>query len=205
MNKRQMLTKRAFDLALSAFGLLAFGWLILLAWVMSTIDTKMNGFFVQTRIGRHGKPFKVIKIRTMRPIEHVTTTITTDEDPRISAIGGILRKFKLDELPQLLNVFIGQMSFVGPRPDVPGYADALKGNDRKILELRPGITGPASIKFKNESAILAQVEDPIRYNDEIIWPEKVRLNLDYIRKYRLSKDLVYIWLTISGGEISEAL
>lgn len=196
MNTRQKLIKRAFDLSMSTLGLLIFSWLIVVAWIVISIDFRTNGFFIQTRIGRHGKHFKIIKLRTMRPVQHITTNITTDNDPRISAIGHFLRKYKIDELPQLLNVFIGQMSFVGPRPDVPGYADALEGEDRRILELRPGITGPASIKFKNESTLLAQAQDPIRFNDEVIWPEKVRLNLEYMRNYRLRKDLMYIWFTI---------
>lgn len=119
-------------------------------------------------------------------------------ESRITPLGAVLRKYKLDELPELWNVLIGDMSFVGPRPDVPGYADKLKGEDRLILKLRPGITGPASLKYRNEEEILAKVEDPIRYNDEVIYPDKVRINLDYYKHHTFFGDLHYIFKTIFG-------
>jgi len=126
-------------------------------------------------------------------------TITTANDDRITRVGRILRRYKLDELPQLWNVFRGDMSFVGPRPDVPGYWDRLSGDAARVLEIRPGITGPATLKFRDEETILAQVEDPKRYNDEIIFPEKVRLNIRYIENYSFLKDIGYILVTIFPG------
>jgi lipopolysaccharide/colanic/teichoic acid biosynthesis glycosyltransferase len=122
--------------------------------------------------------------------------ITTTGDSRITGIGRILRSLKLDELPQLWNVFIGEMSFVGPRPDMPGYADQLQGDSRKILELSPGITGPASLYFKDEEKFLAGVKDPKEYNDTIIWPKKVRLNLEYYNNWSFWKDIGYIFVTL---------
>lgn len=190
--------KRIFDIALSFFGLILFGWLILLGWMASTLNTRMNGFFLQDRVGLHGKLFKVIKIRTMRFLPGVQTTVTASDDPRITRVGKFLRKAKIDELPQLINVLLGQMSFVGPRPDVPGFADALVGEDRIILSIRPGITGPATLKYKNEEQLLASVAEPERYNREVIFPDKVRINKAYIADYSLSKDLYYIYKTLAG-------
>jgi lipopolysaccharide/colanic/teichoic acid biosynthesis glycosyltransferase len=123
-------------------------------------------------------------------------TITVATDERITSIGTFLRKYKLDELPQLWNVLVGNMSFVGPRPDVPGYADKLEGDDRKILELRPGITGPASLCYKNEEMILDKCNNPQKFNDEVIWPHKVKMNLHYYNNYSFVKDILYIIVTI---------
>lgn len=190
--------KRAFDVVFSFLGLLATGWLILLAWVLATIDTRSNGFFIQERVGRHGVLFKVIKIRTMRPSATLDTTVTTASDPRITPMGRFWRRTKIDELPQLINVLVGHMSFVGPRPDVPGYADALEGEARALLSVRPGITGPASLKYRNEQEILAAQDDPERYNREVIWPDKVRLNLEYIRDWSLLGDIRHIYKTLVG-------
>jgi len=167
MSRRQLLIKRIFDFTLALVGLILTFPIILIAWVIATLETKTNGFFIQTRIGKGGKPFKIIKIRTMYPIEG--TTITTANDRRITKSGRIFRKYKIDELPQLINILKGEMSFVGPRPDVPGYADKLTGEDRIILEVPPGITGPATLKYRNEEEILAQVENPQWYNDNVIW------------------------------------
>lgn len=188
--------KRSFDLVVSFLGLLATGWLILICFVLATIDTRRNGFFTQRRVGKNGKIFYVIKIRTMRDITGYTTTVTTGVDPRITPLGRLFRKTKLDELPQLINVFLGQMSFVGPRPDVPGYADALEGEDRIILTIRPGITGPATLAFRDEESLLAAQDDPDRYNRDVIYPEKVRLNKEYIRNYRFFGDIGYILKTV---------
>jgi lipopolysaccharide/colanic/teichoic acid biosynthesis glycosyltransferase len=174
------------------------GWVIILAYIAASIDTKRSGFFPQERIGRGGVPFKVIKIRTMRDIPSINTTVTVLNDPRITPLGLFFRRTKIDELPQLINVFLGQMSFVGPRPDVAGYADRLIGEDRIILCLRPGITGPATLKYKNEEKLLAGQDDPERYNDEIIFPDKVRLNREYVANYRFWKDLKYIYQTMFG-------
>jgi lipopolysaccharide/colanic/teichoic acid biosynthesis glycosyltransferase len=194
----QRFLKRSLDIVVSALGLLALGWLILLAWIAATIDTGMNGFFTQTRVGRYGRTFKVIKLRTMKPMATVTTTVTTTGDPRITKLGAFWRKTKIDELPQLINVLLGQMSLVGPRPDVPGYADKLEGPDRIVLTIRPGITGPASLKYRNEEEILAKQADPERYNREVIFTDKVRINRDYIENYSILNDFKYIWQTAFG-------
>lgn len=195
MTSLQRFEKRTFDLLLSFIGLLLLWWLILLSALIAWIDTGMSGFFKQTRVGKNGKLFKVIKIRSMRPTNGINTSVTTEKDPRISRLGRFWRKTKIDELPQLWNVLIGDMSFVGPRPDVPGFADQLTGDDRILLQLRPGITGPASIKFKKEEALLASQQDPEMYNKEIIWPQKVAINLEYMQDYSLTKDLYFIFKT----------
>lgn len=192
--------KRLFDIACSALGLLLFWWLILLAALLARIDTGLNGFFTQQRVGRDGRMFKVIKIRTMKPVDNIVTTVTTDRDARITMIGRFFRKTKIDELPQLINVLFGDMSFVGPRPDVPGFADQLVGEGRSVLSIRPGITGPATLRYRDEEKLLASVDDPERYNREVIFPEKVRINLEYIRNYSLTNDLKYIVKTIIGNK-----
>ena len=156
-------------------------------------------FFKQHRVGRHGHLFRCIKFRTMHPESEKQGTVTAAGDNRITPIGRFLRKFKLDEIPQLWNVLTGNMSFVGPRPDVPGYADRLQGDNRRILELYPGITGPATLKFRDEETLLAQVPDPQRYNDEIIFPEKVRMNLEYLNHWSFGKDIGYILMTVMPG------
>jgi lipopolysaccharide/colanic/teichoic acid biosynthesis glycosyltransferase len=193
------IAKRAFDIGLSLLGLLVFGWLMLLAALLATIDTRQNGFFTQTRVGQGGQLFRTIKIRTMRNVPGVTTTVTSARDPRITRLGRFFRRTKLDELPQLINVLLGQMSFVGPRPDVPSFADQLSGADRIILAIRPGITGPATLSFRHEEALLAAQADPERYNREVIYPEKVRLNRIYIEQYNLRKDLTYLIQTVAGA------
>ena len=168
----------------------------MLVWLAATLDTRKNGFFIQERVGRNGKFFSVIKIRTMKEVPGFKTDVTTRQDPRITPLGQILRRLKLDELPQLINVLLGHMSFVGPRPDVPGYADRLQGEDRIILSIRPGITGPATLHFRNEEDFLALQNDPVRYNREVIYPQKVKLNREYIENYCFYKDLRYIYRTI---------
>lgn len=188
--------KRAFDMVVSFAGLCFLWWLILFAWIAASLDTGMNGMFVQRRIGRYGKAFNVYKIRTMRPSSLVTTTVTAGSDPRITRLGGILRTFKVDELPQLFNVLKGDMSFVGPRPDVEEYAGALEGEDRLVLSVRPGITGPATIKYRNEEALLASQPDPEAYNRDVIWPDKVQINLGYVRNWSFGNDLRYVLQTI---------
>ena len=196
MSKRDRLIKRIFDFFLALIGLLITWPIILIAWVIASIETKSNGIFSQIRVGENGKLFKIYKIKTMR--DKKGTTITTANDDRITKSGRVFRKYKVDELPQLWNVLIGDMSFVGPRPDVPGYADKLEGDDRMILSIKPGITGPASLKYKNEEEILANVKDPKKYNDEVIWPDKVRINKEYIKNWSLKKDIEYIIKTIKG-------
>ncbi|RRQ20160.1 sugar transferase [Guyparkeria sp. SCN-R1] len=194
----QAALKRGFDLSASAIGLFLTWWLILLAWAAATIDTRRNGFFVQERVGRHGRPFRVVKIRTMREVPGLDTTVTQSGDARITRLGAFFRRFKIDELPQLWNVLVGDMSFVGPRPDVPGFADRLEGEDRVVLSIRPGITGPATLKYRDEEALLSEVEDPERHNREVIWPDKVRINREYVHNWQLQDDLKYIWHTVVG-------
>lgn len=186
------LLKRSFDILLSSIGLLILWWLILAIWLLATIDTRKNGFFVQKRVGKDGKLFNAIKIRSMCDVPGVNTTATAANDPRITSLGSFLRRTKLDELPQLINVLFGHMSFVGPRPDVPGFADQLTGGDRIVLSVRPGITGPATLAFRHEEKLLAAQSDPDRYNLEVIFPEKVRINRDYVTYYSFSNDIKYI-------------
>lgn len=181
--------KRSFDLAFALGVLICLGPLILVTIVAATFDTRQWGVFSQTRIGRHGRPFRVYKVRSMRTPTVGGTTVTTARDPRITRLGALLRQSKLDELPQFVNVLLGHMSVVGPRPDVPGYADALGGEDRILLSVRPGITGPASVFFRDEEQLLAQVEDAEHFNRHVLWPAKVRINCEYVRQYSLLEDL----------------
>ncbi len=190
--------KRTFDVTVSLLGLLATWWIIWIAWIIASIETRSNGFFVQKRVGKEGKLFSAIKIKSMKRVEGLDTTITTANDARITKSGQFFRNTKIDELPQLINVLFGSMSFVGPRPDVEGYADKLQGDDRIVLSVRPGITGPASLKYKNEEEILSRQEDPKKYNDEIIWPDKVKINRAYIENWSFKQDMVYIIKTILG-------
>lgn len=196
MTRRDKILKRAFDLCLSCAGLLLLCPVIVIAWIMAGSDTGASGFFRQTRIGQNGRPFQVIKLRTMRAVGG--TTITTANDARITPLGAKLRRYKLDELPQLWNVLKGEMSFVGPRPDVPGYMDMLQGDDREILTLKPGVTGPASLKYRREEDILATQSDPQAYNDTVIWPDKVAINKAYLQNWSLWTDLRLIRETVLG-------
>jgi len=177
--------KRTFDILFSCIALLLVWWLLILLWILLCIDTNSNGFFIQERIGQYGKKFNIFKLKTFHP-----------RTQKISKIGIFLRKSKLDELPQLFNVLAGEMSIVGPRPDIPGYYDKLKGEERKILELKPGITSLASIKYGNEEELLAKQSDPLHYNDEIIFPDKVKMNLEYYYKHSFLGDLKIIVKTI---------
>ncbi|MEF8794579.1 sugar transferase [Thiohalorhabdus sp.] len=198
LSKPQAALKRSFDFFGAAVGLVLTSWIILPAWLLATLDTRANGFFTQERVARNGRIFRVVKLRTMRPDTRLDTTVTTGHDPRITRLGRFFRRAKIDELPQLFNVLVGHMSFVGPRPDVPGYADALEGEDRVILSVRPGITGPATLAYRNEEELLEQVADPERYNREVIFPDKVRLNREYVEHWSFRKDLGYIWRTVVG-------
>ncbi|QSE96794.1 sugar transferase [Fulvivirga lutea] len=201
MSPAQRIVKRLFDITFSLIGLLLFGWLIMFLYIIAAFDTKLSGFFIQERIGIHGRIVRIIKLRTMRNIPEIKTSITTANDPRISRFGKVFRKLKLDELPQLINVLKGDMSFVGPRPDIPGYADKLEGRDREILNIRPGITGPASLFFRFEEGLLSNHENPDVFNDSIIWPKKVELNREYVTNYSLLRDIYYIFVTILGIDI----
>jgi lipopolysaccharide/colanic/teichoic acid biosynthesis glycosyltransferase len=196
MSPAQRFTKRAFDLAPAVPGLIMSAPVIAVAALLARRDTGASGIFRQQRIGRHGRPFIVYKIRTMRAVEG--TSVTTAGDARITPLGAKLRRWKIDELPQLWNVVKGEMSFVGPRPDVAGFADRLEGEDRAVLELRPGITGPATLKYRNEEELLAGADDPEAYNREVIWPDKVAINRDYLAHYSLARDIAMIWQTVTG-------
>jgi len=195
-----MFLKRAFDLVASFFGLLLLSPLFLLIALL--IKVRMPGpvFFVQERVGRHGRLFRLVKFRTMTVGQH-GGNVTVKGEPRITPFGAFLRRCKLDELPELWNVLTGDMSFVGPRPDVPGYADRLAGKERRILELRPGITGPATMKYANEEEMLARQPDPVTYSNEVIWPDKVRINLQYLEQRSFCLDLKLIVYTVLGKSL----
>lgn len=180
-----MLSKRLFDFSFAFLALVFLLPVMLVMALMAAMDTRSNGFFLQKRIGQYGRPFIILKLRTMH-----------SQTQRISAFGRFLRRTKIDELPQLLHVLVGQMSVVGPRPDVPGYYDALKGEDRKVLDLKPGLTSKAGLKYYNEDFLLSQQEDPLWYNDTVLFPDKVRLNLDYYHHRTFVGDLRIIWKTL---------
>jgi len=190
--------KRLFDIIVSAIGIVLTWWIMFMAWIVATIETKSNGLFMQKRIGKDAKEFVVYKIKTMKPDDTNNSTVTLSNDSRITKSGAFLRRTKIDELPQLFNVLFGSMSFVGPRPDVKGFADKLEGEDKVILSIRPGITGPASIKYKNEEELLASVDNPIEYNKNVIWRDKVEINKEYIKNYSLKNDILYIIKTVLG-------
>ena len=190
-----MMLKRTFDIVLSIFAIFLLFPSFLVVSFLIVIDSGFPIFFLQKRIGRDAKEFNIIKFRTMKT-NNENITITVSDDSRITRIGKYLRKTKIDELPEILNVLFGQMSFVGPRPDVKGYADKLKGANRKILDLRPGITGPASLKYYNEEYILSQKSNPKKYNDEVIFPDKVKINMDYFLNRSFFLDLKIIFATI---------
>ena len=198
LTRRERIVKRLFDIIFAVVGIVVTLPVMFIAWAVASVETRSNGLFVQKRIGQYGKPFYVWKIKTMKPVLGVKSAVTTSQDRRITKSGALFRKTKIDELPQLFNVLFGQMSFVGPRPDVPGFADLLEGEDRIILSLRPGITGPASLKYKDEEILLSKVQDPERYNKEVIWPDKVKINKAYIRNWSLSKDIGYLVKTVLG-------
>ncbi|MBT4217195.1 MAG: sugar transferase [Flavobacteriales bacterium] len=188
--------KRIFDFSSSLLGLvILFPLLILISFAIK-IGSSGPILFSQKRVGKDGKQFILIKFRSMMINQESNNTATAKGDDRITTIGVFLRKYKLDELPELWNVLKGEMSLVGPRPDVPGYADNLKGEDRKILKLRPGITGTASLKYVNEEEILSAQDDPQKYNDEVIFPDKVKVNLEYYKNQSLWLDIKIIFATI---------
>lgn len=213
-----MIIKRLFDIFASFLGLL-FLWPILLI-VAIMVKIKMPGgpaFFVQKRVGKGGKLFDCHKFRTMT-VKHNGSTVSVAGDSRITPFGAVLRHYKLDELPELWDVLIGNMSFVGPRPDVPGYADKLVGDDRDVLKLRPGITGPATLKYRLEDEMISEYvakkqaegdtrpmqEIAIEYNDKVIYPDKVRLNCYYYRHYSFWKDIEMIFATVLGFKVKFA-
>lgn len=196
-----MTVKFIFDRILSLLGLLFFSPILLIITILVKIELpKQSAIYRQQRIGRNGKSFTMYKFRTM-VANHGGSPISVRGESRITPLGAKLRRLKLDELPELWNVLIGDMSFVGPRPDVPGYADKLQGDDRKILSLRPGITGLATLKYRNEEELLAKVENPIEYNDTVIFPDKVRINLAYVAHYSFFLDMKILWYTFIGKDL----
>lgn len=197
------IVKYLFDRIVAFLGLICFSPVFVVVAIL--IKKQMPGpvLFVQQRVGKNGKLFNCHKFRTMT-INHGGSSISIAGENRITPLGAKLRQYKIDELPGLWDVFIGNMSFVGPRPDVPGYADRLKGNDRRILLLRPGITGPASLKYRDEEYLLAQQANPKEYNDTVIYPDKVRLNLYYLDHYSFWDDMHMIFATILGKHMSYA-
>ncbi|WP_425077110.1 sugar transferase [Psychroserpens sp. S379A] len=192
ITKTQLRVKRFFDLVFSIVLIPVLIIPIVLFVVVATIETKQFGLFLQKRVGQHGKLFYIFKIRTLRKEEHALGHL----DMSATTFGKFLRQYKLDELPQIFNVLVGHMGFVGPRPDVPGFADILEGEDRLILKVKPGITGPATLKYRNEEEILSQQLDPETYNRTIIWPDKVKINKKYIDNYSFSLDLNFILKSI---------
>lgn len=190
------MTKWIFDRMAAFFGLLLIWPLLLVTAVAIKIEMPSEPvFFRQKRVGQHGYLFTLIKFRTMKT-HNDELYVSIVGDCRITPLGALLRRYKIDELPELWNVLIGDMSFVGPRPDVPGYADRLQGEERRILELKPGITGPATLKYRNEEELLAAQSNPQTYNDEMIWPDKVRINLAYLRKRTFWGDIKIILQTL---------
>lgn len=196
MSQTDIFLKRIFDFTVALAGLLFSAPIILLCWIVATVETRSSGIFVHRRIGRYGEIIKVYKIKTMHVCRSARSSIASENQLVITKSGLFFRRWKLDELPQLFNVLIGSMSIVGPRPDVPGYADRLNDSEKIILLLRPGITGPASIKYRNEEEILSAVDDALLYNDSVIWPDKVRINKEYLMNYSFMRDVKYIFETL---------
>ncbi len=190
--------KRGFDILVALILLVTFGWLIVILAILARLDTGLSGIFRQTRVGLFGEPFTLFKLRSMRPVEGIETTVTTRDDPRITKLGKFLRRSKADELPQLMNVLIGNMSFVGPRPDVASMYQDLDAASLRVLTVRPGITGPASLRFKNEEELLAAADEPEIYNKDVLIPEKIRLNLEYIDHYSIFRDIILMIRTVFG-------
>ena len=182
-------------------GLIVLSPVLFVVWIL--IRVKMPdgpAVFTQKRVGKDGKLFTMYKFRSMSA-HHSGSTVSVAGESRITPLGAKLRRYKLDELPELWNVLIGDMSFVGPRPDVPGYADKLEGDDRRVLQLRPGITGPASLKYRDEEILLASQANPQEFNDKVIYPDKVRINLYYLDHYSFLADMKMIFATVLGKRI----
>ena len=196
--RRNLVIKQWFDTFLSAWGLLFFAPLLITVAVIIKLTSKGPVFYIAPRVGQYGKLFNLYKFRTMfvGADKEKEGSVTVDGDRRITPIGRILRKTKIDELPSLINVLKGEMSFVGPRPDVEGYADKLVGKDRRVLDLKPGITGSATLKYANEEEILSRVKNPIAYNNEVIFPDKVKINLSYLENLKPFTDLKLIISTV---------
>ena len=186
--------KRIFDLILAILLIPIIIIPLFIFVIIASVDTKEYGIFSQYRVGQYGKLFNIFKIRTLKNEPHRLGSL----DKSATSFGKFLRRYKLDELPQLFNVIKGDMSFVGPRPDIEGFADVLEGEDRIILEIKPGVTGPATIKYKNEEVLLYQQVDPENYNRTIIWKDKVEINKMYIKNWSFYLDLKYIIQSITN-------
>ena len=196
-----MFFKFLFDRSTSFFGIVLLSPILIVISILIRVKMPSGSIiFKQKRIGQHGKLFTMYKFRSMT-VNHSGSSISVKGESRITPLGAKLRKYKLDELPELWNVLIGDRSFVGPRPDVPGYADKLEGEDRRILLLKPGITGPASLKYRNEEELLAQQEDPQKYNDEVLFPNKVRINIEYLDHWSFWNDIKIIIYTLLGKDL----
>jgi len=207
-----MWLKWLFDRFVALIGLIFLSPVLLVVAVLVAVKTPGGPvIFSQKRVGKDGKLFTIRKFRTMTA-NHGGSSVSVAGESRITTLGAKLRHYKLDELPELWNVLKGDMSFVGPRPDVPGYADQLKGEDREVLKLRPGITGPATLKYRDEEDLLARVvkegidgyTDPVKYNDEVIFPDKVRLNRFYLNHYSFWSDIKMLFATVLGRRIDYA-
>ncbi|MBT8271905.1 MAG: sugar transferase [Bacteroidia bacterium] len=192
MTRFQLLLKRIFDLLLSLLLLPILILPVLILVLISRVDTGASGLFRHERIGQKGRPFMMMKIRSLKVEEHELGKLHLSA----TGFGNWLRRTKLDELPQLFNVILGDMSFVGPRPDIRGFADELKGEDRIILTVKPGVTGPATLKYKDEDEVLALQENAEKYNRTIIWPDKVKINRNYVENWSFYLDLTYIFRSI---------
>jgi lipopolysaccharide/colanic/teichoic acid biosynthesis glycosyltransferase len=188
------MAKRIFDIFFALTGLVLLSGFILVFYITACISTRKNGMFAQVRIGQYGKKFVIYKLRSMRDVAG---------GKEITPSGRFMRKYKIDELPQLYNILTGDMSFVGPRPDLPGYYDTLQGAERALLELKPGLTGPASLKYANEEELLATVSDPLAYNDQVLFPDKVRINLNYLKHRTLWLDVKLMIYTVTGKKPRE--
>ena len=196
-----MLLKSIFDRTASFFGLVFLFPVLIVVGIL--IRIKMPGgpiIFKQRRVGQHGQLFTMYKFRSMT-VGHSGSSVSVKGESRITPLGAKLRKYKLDELPELWNVLIGDMSLVGPRPDVPGYADKLEGENRRMLLLKPGITGPASLKYRNEEEILAEQENPQKYNDAVLFPDKVQINIEYLDNWSFWNDIKIIVYTVLGKDL----
>ena len=199
MRNSWAIPKRLFDFTAALAGGIVLSPLMLVLAILVRATSPGPALFIQERVGRHGRGFRCAKFRTMCTGAQAQGTVTTAADARVTPLGRWLRRWKLDELPQLWNVLAGRMSFVGPRPDVPGYADRLQGDDRRILELRPGITGPATLLFRDEERLLALAKNPQAFNDAVVYPEKVRLNREYLETGSFWRDLGYVFATVWPG------
>lgn len=210
MSKVGCVIKFLFDRVTALLGLVGLSWLLgIIALLVKIKNPRQPVLFRQQRVGRHGELFTMHKFCTMEGEQEGSSVAYLEED-RVTSFGARLRRYKLDELPELWDVLIGKMSFVGPRPDVPGYADKLEGEDRLVLEMRPGITGLATLKYRDEETLIAdyvkqakvsgdirpEAEIALWYNDQVIYPDKVRLNLEYYRNFSVFLDLKILFKTL---------